>query len=108
MMSRRQWITGTALGAGVAWLTNARGLSALSARSQPPEVSFRGHLYRGTGDGRIVRSSDGGATWEVNDDFGPAYRVVALGRCEAGVFARLSFRDVSFTLRSSDAVRWYV
>jgi len=64
-------------------------------------------LVRGTRDGRLLESTDGGKTWLPTVNFGPGYTVRALYHRKDLVFADLTFQGYPVTLKSSDGRVWY-
>jgi hypothetical protein len=56
--------------------------------------------------GRLLASSDGGRTWQVNTNFGPETTVVGVTHDERYAYLRLACRGHEFTLTSADGRRW--
>ena len=63
--------------------------------------------YRGTPDGKVLKSDDGGSSWRTLTNFGPQYAVDDVWLSGDGLFARLRFAGDSFTLRSQDERIWH-
>jgi hypothetical protein len=62
---------------------------------------------RGTPDGRILSSRDGGQNWRIAADFGPAFAVRRLSKGSGQVYARLEFQALALELKSTDGQTWY-
>jgi len=65
----------------------------------PIETAAFGKLYRGTHDGQVYVSADGGKSWQLQSNFGPGYSVLNLlvGR-DKQLYAQIGFERVNFHL----------
>ena len=62
-------------------------------------VKVKGTTYRGTLDGKVYHSTDGGQTWKVHTDFGSDFSVFSLTPSSRNrLDARLGFAGKSFAL----------
>jgi photosystem II stability/assembly factor-like uncharacterized protein len=57
-------------------------------------------------NGRLLESSDGGRTWQINADFGPEMTIVSITHDEQYAHLRLAFSGHEFTLISTDGKQW--
>ena len=64
-------------------------------------------MYRGTQDGRVLESSDGGNTWQQIANLGPAYAVESVQYTQGVLLASAIFQGRAFRLKSVDGRRWY-
>lgn len=69
---------------------------------QPASVA----LYRGTPDGKVLKSEDGGGTWHVLVNFGADYVVETVSQTAKGLLARLSYAGAGFSLLTQDERIW--
>ena len=68
----------------------------------PVEAVAGNKLYRGTPDGKIYISEDGGGSWQLHANFGNEYSILdLLANTNEQVFARLGFQQHSFVLKLS-------
>jgi hypothetical protein len=65
-----------------------------------------GKKYRGTRDGRVLESVDGGRTWQQVASFGSHCAVQALSNRQGQLRARIGVQGYSFALISADARLW--
>ena len=64
-------------------------------------------LYKGTSDGRVLISDDGGRTWRQHTNFGPQF-TVQVSSSTRGVYSILSFQGKVIYLKlGTDGKRWY-
>ena len=81
------------------------------AKKTPPKAApaqpAPGVLYQGTADGKILRSEDGGANWQVVVNFGDCYNVQAVLQGSGNLTAHLIFKGAGFLLTSTDGRTWY-
>lgn len=69
------------------------------AFSVPVEVEAQGKLFRGTPDGKIYVSANGGGDWQLHTNFGSAvsiYNFVTNHRDQ--IYVQLGFANYSFEL----------
>lgn len=65
-------------------------------------VELNGATYRGTSDGKVYHSADGGRTWSLLTDFGPGMTIFSLMEAPRNrIYARLGFAGHSFGLAYS-------
>lgn len=60
-------------------------------------VSYAGAIYRAGGAGKILTSSDGGATWSLHSDLGDIYSVTRLATERGGKSLRATVAYASRT-----------
>lgn len=64
-------------------------------------------VYRGTPDGKLFESTDGGKTWQLITDFTPVYAVEsALMGTDGRLAAQLVYWGFNFTLYTNDKITW--
>lgn len=83
-------------------------LAAGGASSRAVEVSAGGLTLRGTREGDILQSRDGGKTWQLHTRLGKEFAVTRLTADRAqGVRARIGFAGRSFELAlAKDGKHW--
>jgi len=82
-MHRRDFLKVAGLGAAALVVLQ---LSPASAGMRPPvEATVGGRQWRGTNDGKVSVSDDGGATWRPHTDFGPDLAVRSFEPAPAGL-----------------------
>ncbi len=63
------------------------------------EAAIDGRLYRGTLDGKIFTSDDGGVTWQLHTDLGSDYSILRFFEGSGGqVHTRVGFQMYTFDL----------
>jgi len=68
----------------------------------PVEAAAGNKLYRGTPDGKIFISEDGGGSWQLHANFGNDCSILdLLANSNERVFARVGFKQHSFVLMLS-------
>lgn len=77
-------------------------------RSAPALAGPTGALYRGSSEGRIFKSADGGHTWQACANFGPACSVAEIKPDNDQVLARLDYQGHPFVVASIDGRTWRV
>jgi hypothetical protein len=113
-MSRRSFmrVSGATIGSlAIGALPRALPPTAID-QVQPPEfklvqINFGKTILRGTRDGRILESSDGGKTWQQVANFGKHCAVVALAEQRGQCLAQVEVQSFRFALTSTDARTWY-
>ncbi len=65
-----------------------------------------GKLYKGTADGRILASDDGGFFWHCSANFGSCYQVKGLYAAGDRLYAWIGFPKGAFALVSVDGTLW--
>jgi hypothetical protein len=109
-MNRRVFIKSVTLStlAGLAAISMPT-LQASAGLTPPPaeiQVKALGRLLRGTRDGQMFESLDGGANWRTLTNFGPDYAVLEIQQRRGALYARLGFRRFNFVLTSVDGRTW--
>jgi len=103
---------GVSVGAGMVNAAQAplrsasRAFSWLEAASADPQAEFGGKLFRGTVDGCIHVSTDGGKSWKLLTCLHRGCTVTALKANRSGLVATLEFAGHLFSLQSSDGKLW--
>jgi len=107
-MNRRSFLIGiakvTLSGIAVAALP---GSLMVAVRAADPEAAALGKLFKGTRDGRVLESLDGGQTWQPRANFGKHCAILALAEHQGQLWAQVGLLGHSFYLTSSDALTWY-
>jgi hypothetical protein len=103
--SRRNFIKMAGLTAGALLLTPAAAQGA--GNTVIAQTAALGKLYRGTRDGLVFESSDGGKTWRQVANFGSHCAVQALSDRRGKLQARIGVGAHGFELASTDAHTWY-
>ena len=86
-------------GMAAASLVFRPGLTHRLAQQIPVETAIAGRLYRGTLDGKIYTSDDGGASWQLHTNLGPKYSVLRFYAGSTGlVHTQVGFSSYSFDL----------
>jgi hypothetical protein len=65
-----------------------------------------GKLFRGTSDGRVLASTDGGRAWHCSAYFGGQSRVQDLYVSGGRLFAEIGIPGGTFELASADGIVW--
>ncbi|MCL4262376.1 MAG: hypothetical protein KJ069_04145 [Anaerolineae bacterium] len=102
-MNRRQFLT-------MVTAVSAVGLARLST----PHLTFakgltpalRQTLYRGTRDGKLYESTDGGKSWQLVANFGTHCTVDQIVTRRGGIYVHIICSGYSFDLHSTDARVW--
>lgn len=66
-----------------------------------------GRQYRGTRDGLVFESSDGGKAWQQVANFGSQCAVQALSDRRGQLQAQIGVGAYNFALTSADGRKWY-
>lgn len=104
-MNRRTLLkAAAAAGLSLAALSLAPHGALTSARIV--EAAALGRLLRGTHDGRVLESLDGGASWQVVANFGAACEVVRIVERDGRAYVRVAVGGPTFDLHSTDARVW--
>jgi len=69
-------------------------------------VQAGGKLFRGTSDGRLLVSTDGGLSWRCKANFGENAWVRDLAASGDWLFAEIEIPGGAFALASADGVVW--
>lgn len=107
-MPRRVFVKGLlggslAILAGGAFLLRTAPASAQAASPKAPNPKRR---LRGTQDGLVQESLDGGKTWQTVAKFGALCAIVRLVEGGGQIYAYISYKKSSFRLKSTDARIW--
>jgi hypothetical protein len=109
-MNRRDFLKGMA-GVSLTWL-------AMPVLPAPPAATrinngsallyshALNRTFRGTPDGLILESLDGGATWQAIANFGSHCSIERLFDVDDRVFVQVGVQDYSFLVASTDARTW--
>jgi hypothetical protein len=93
----------------------AAGLTLAAISLAPPgalsstrsvEAAALGRLLRGTHDGRVLESLDGGASWQTVANFGSGCQIVRLAESGGRAHVRIAVDSHTFDLHSADARTW--
>jgi hypothetical protein len=95
-MDRRDFLKITGLASSSVFLVSSPLKSMLQF---PLHVSARGNVYRGTADGEIHVSGDGGKTWKLHTRFGPDCPILDMVAGRNGEVAlQVGYQHYSFRL----------
>ena len=87
------------------------GLRAVTRRESSSgnsgQVALSSGRFKGTPDGRIFESPDGGKTWQLRADFGAHCAIPEVFESQGKIYARIMVQGYSFLIKSSDARFWY-
>ena len=103
--SRRNFLKMAGLAAGALLLMPNSAQSASSYFSAYAEAF--GRKYRGTRDGLVLESIDGGKTWQQVANFGSHCAVQALRVQRSALQAQIGVGAYEFALTSADARKWH-
>jgi hypothetical protein len=103
--SRRSFLKVAGLTAGALLLAPGSAQGAGSYFIAQAEAF--GRQYRGTRDGLVLESVDGGRHWQQVANFGSHCVVQALNQRQAQLQARVGVAGYDFVLTSRDARTWY-
>jgi hypothetical protein len=105
-MDRRTFLKTAGLAAIAA--TPLTGFFTINQTSNSVEVQRNGVVMNllGTGNGKILKSIDGGKNWDIAADFGEHIKVLKIDMLQTGLTATLEHQGLKFSLRSSDGLRW--
>lgn len=70
-------------------------------------VAFRGKLYKGTRDGKVLVAASDGKNWSEQANFGQGCSVKRLTVAGNSLRAQLDFQGLPFELHTRDAQTWY-
>lgn len=110
-MNRRDFLKETA-GLSLAGLATlvwpVLQLSALAGQASiAVQAQVKGRLLRGTRDGLILESVDGGKTWQQVANFGKHCAILSINEQRGQVYAQVGVTAYQFALKSQDARTWY-
>ncbi len=105
-MDRRNFLKGMLGGIGIVALPSLLTGAPLRAPKRFVEATVFGRLFRGTRDGRILESLDGGKTWNLIADFGEHCSILAIFEHNGEIYTEVGILGYSFFLRSPDALVW--
>ncbi len=108
-MNRRDLLKSAALAALTAVVRPA--IPPFSTRSRsaaaPAGVTLNRRMLRGTPNGKILESLDGGRTWQSIANLGAHCSVHQVFESQAQIYAQVRLQDYSFLLRSPNGRTWY-
>jgi hypothetical protein len=99
-MNRREFLKVGSVFSAAFFLTFGpiKGISKLSV-----EAIQRGKIYRGTSDGKVFVSENGGKSWRLQTSFGPEYSITDIIAGKDGqVYLQLGYQFRSFHLKLAD------
>ena len=80
---------------------------SLDVSPAPVQAEALGRKFRGTSDGRVFESLDGGKTWQLIANFGKHCSILTLVERQGQIYAQIGVQGYRFLLRSPNARRWY-
>ena len=102
--SRRSFMQAAGLTTGALLLTPV--VAQAAGGDSGAQADALGKKYRGTRDGRVLESVDGGRTWQQVASFGPHCAVHTLSNRQGQLRVRIGVQGYSFALISTDARLW--
>ncbi len=84
----------------------AQTVRMVDALGRDPQTEFAGRLYRGTVDGCILVSDDGGGNWTQQSVLHQGCAITRLQSNGRALLARLEFAGHTFDLISTDGIVW--
>jgi hypothetical protein len=73
----------------------------------PVEAAASGKIYKGTRDGKVFVSPNGGKTWKLHSSFGKTLPVLDLFTRNKQLYAHLGYKHASFHLSlAKDGKTW--
>src|SRR5512139_1848379 len=106
-MDRRKFLKGVLGGVGMLTLPSVLTGAPLRPSKRFVEANVLGRLFRGTQDGRILESLDGGRTWDLIANFGEHCSILAILEHSSEIYTEVGLQGYSFFLRSPDGFEWY-
>lgn len=96
-MNRREFLK-VSSGLSVAFFLSSSSIQAIF--NLPIEASYRGKTYRGTADGKVTVSEDGGKSWRLHTNLGPEYSIkkIMLG-LDGRIYLKVGYQHRSFQLK---------
>ena len=104
-MNRRELLKAAAA-AGLSLVALSLGPRGGLSAARVVEAAALGRLLRGTHDGRVLESLDGGASWQAVANFGATCQVVRIAERNGRATVRVALRGHTFDLHSADARTW--
>jgi len=109
-MNRRDFLKGTA-GLSLAGLATlvwpVLQISVLADQASiTVQAQANGRLLRGTHDGRILESLDGGRAWQKVANFGKHCSIMAIHEHQGQIYTEVAVQGYRFALKSTDARVW--
>jgi len=110
-VNRRDFLKGVAV-ASLTMVTTV-GLPRLQVgahRGTSPadvQTNASGKRFRGTSDGRILESPDGGKTWQTRANFGEHCSILEIYERSGKIYAHIGIQHYSFVTESWDGRIWY-
>jgi hypothetical protein len=98
-MNRREFLK------GVATVSLAGSLATLLSANVQADAGAR--LYKGTAEGKILESDDGGRSWQVTANFGKTCPIWGVYSDRGELYAEMGASPQRFFLKSSDGRTWY-
>jgi len=107
-MNRRGFlkVSTTAVLALLASRLSSKSLLSTSGSQTPTIAELGGKLYKGTDDGRILVSADGGLFWHCVADWGAELQIEGLSNTGNKLVARIGTANGEFELFSTNGVAW--
>ncbi len=106
-LGRRDFLKQFVLAAGAAAAIPIISAAERSATLPPLPATQAGRMLRGTEDGGVLVSLDGGKTWSQLTSFGNEYAVLDVSEHGGLLFALVRFKGRNFYLKSVNGKTWY-
>jgi hypothetical protein len=106
-MNRRDFLRVTVLASTALFLSS---YTLKTVMKPPVQASAAGRTFRGTPDGEVLVSEDGGKTWKLHARFGPEIPILAMAADRSGgVSLQAGYKSHSFRLvLSKNGRNWMV
>ncbi|HXV99990.1 MAG TPA: hypothetical protein VEC93_16345 [Anaerolineae bacterium] len=99
-MNRRDFVKNIAALSLASWLTVT--LPTI------PQAQAAGKMFRGSAEGRIFESTNGGLSWRPVANFGPTCPIVNVFQNGPHLYAQVGCQNHTFFITSPDARSWRV
>jgi hypothetical protein len=109
-MNRRDFlkrVAQTSLTAMAAVMLSQLQGSSRGASLADIQATVDGKRFRGTSDGRILQSLDGGRTWQPRANFGKQCAILEIYERNGKIYAHVGIQAYSFVAESRDGRIWY-
>jgi uncharacterized protein (DUF1501 family) len=104
-MNRRDLLK-AATAAGLSLVALSLAPHGALTSSRVVEAAALGRILRGTTDGRVLESLDGGASWQLVANFGASCAITRIAERGGRAHARIAVAGHEFDLHSTDARMW--
>lgn len=111
-MNRRGFLKGTLKTALAALLATSIPIGfevngRAGAQAASTSLNLAARRFRGTADGKVLGSLDGGKRWQTISNLGSECQILDVFQDGDLLHAKVGFRGCSFFLKSKDGRAWY-